>query len=619
VIAPADIEAIRERASIAEVVGDYVSLRPSGHDRMVGLCPFHDERTPSFQVTPSRGFYHCFGCGEGGDIYRFLQNIEHVSFVDAVEILADRIKYQLTRTDDSVDRAQDRGTKRRLIGANQAAADFYASRLMGEEAAPARDFLKGRGFDREISERFGCGFAPRGWDHLVRHMRAKGFAESELEEAGLARKGQRGMVDRFRGRLLWPIRNASREVIGFGARRIFEDDDGPKYLNTPETKLYKKSHVLFGLDQAKREIATKHQVVVVEGYTDVMAMHAAGVPTAVASCGTAFGADHIAVIRRLLLDDEHSRGEVIYTFDGDEAGKAAALKAWEGDQSLVARTFVALMPAGLDPCDTRLQQGDDALRGLVAQRVPLLEFATRAALAEFDLANAEGRVGALRRTVPMVAKIKDVALRDEYARQLAGWVGWDDTAQVLSRVREEAGEAPARRTAGAAASSRRRPSSTRDWSQRESLKALLQHPKLIAEQFAGVSPEVFVRTDYRAIRDGALRAMDIAPGLEGHSWVQAVREQTDDEQLQKLVAELAVEPIATSQGQMAKYVGAVLARLELFDIEDQIAELKSELSRNESSADGGRLAEVFGELVALESFRRALQKQANGEDGLTVG
>ncbi|ADG98275.1 DNA primase [Segniliparus rotundus DSM 44985] len=618
-IAPADIEAIRERASIAEVVGDYVSLRPSGHDRMVGLCPFHDERTPSFQVTPSRGFYHCFGCGEGGDIYRFLQNIEHVSFVDAVEILADRIKYQLTRTDDSVDRAQDRGTKRRLISANQAAAEFYASRLMGEEAAPARDFLKGRGFDREISERFGCGFAPRGWDHLVRHMRAKGFAESELEEAGLARKGQRGMVDRFRGRLLWPIRNASREVIGFGARRIFEDDDGPKYLNTPETKLYKKSHVLFGLDQAKREIATKHQVVVVEGYTDVMAMHAAGVPTAVASCGTAFGADHIAVIRRLLLDDEHSRGEVIYTFDGDEAGKAAALKAWEGDQSLVARTFVALMPAGLDPCDTRLQQGDDALRGLVAQRVPLLEFATRAALAEFDLANAEGRVGALRRTVPMVAKIKDVALRDEYARQLAGWVGWDDTAQVLSRVREEAGEAPARRAGGAPAPSRRRPSSTRDWSQRESLKALLQHPKLIAEQFAGVSPEVFAREDYRAIRDAALRAMDAAAGLEGQSWVQAVRDQADDERLQKLVAELAVEPIATSQSQMAKYVGAVLARLELFDIEDQIAELKSELSRNEGSADGGRITEVFGELVALESFRRALQKQANGEDSLGLG
>ncbi|EFV14030.1 DNA primase [Segniliparus rugosus] len=622
-IAPADIEAIRERAQIAEVVGDYVSLRAAGHDRLTGLCPFHDERTPSFQVTPSRGFYHCFGCGESGDIYRFIQNMEHVGFVEAVEMLADRIKFQLTRVDDTEERSRDRGTKRRLLSANEVAAEFYAARLMlGEEAAPAREFLKGRGFDRELAERFGCGFAPRGWDHLVRHLRSKGFAESEMEEAGLARKGQRGLVDRFRGRLLWPIRNASREVIGFGARRIFEDDDGPKYLNTPETKLYKKSQVLFGLDQAKRDIAAKHQVVVVEGYTDVMAMHAAGVPTAVASCGTAFGSEHIGVIRRLLLDD-NSRGEVIYTFDGDDAGKAAALKAWEGDQSLVAQTFVALMPEKLDPCDTRLQLGEEALRELVAKRVPLLEFATRAAIAEFDLATAEGRVGALRRTVPMVAKIKDVALRDEYARQLAGWVGWEDTAQVLHRVREESGEKSARRPSsqggGPAPRTQRRPSSARDWSQRESLKALLQHPKLAAEQFAGVSPTVFALPDYRAIRDGAMRAIDSAPGLEGHSWVQAVREQTDDERLRTLVAELAVEPIATSHEQMPRYVGAVLARLELFDVEDQIAELKSELSRSEGAGGEGRVAEVFGELVALESYRRALQKQVNGEDGLPFG
>ena len=622
-IAPSDIETIRERALIAEVVGDYVSLRPAGHDRLKGLCPFHDERTPSFQVTPSKGFYHCFGCGESGDVYRFIQNMEHVGFVEAVEMLADRIKYQLTRVDDSADRVQDRGTKRRLLSANQAAADFYAGRLMGEDAIPAREFLKSRGFDRELSERFGCGFAPRGWDHLVRHLRAKGFAESEMEESGLVSKGQRGLVDRFRGRLMWPIRNASREVIGFGARRIFDDDNGPKYLNTPETKLYKKSQVLFGLDQAKRDIAGKHQVVVVEGYTDVMAMHAAGVLTAVASCGTAFGSEHIGVIRRLLLDDEKSRGEVIYTFDGDNAGKAAALKAWEGDQSLVAQTFVTLMPDGLDPCDTRLERGEEALRELIAQRVPLLEFATRAALAEFDLATAEGRVGALRRTVPMVAKIKDVALRDEYARQLAGWVGWEDTAQVLGRVREEAGEKPARRDSRApethAPRSPRRPSATRDWSQRESLKALLQHPKLAAEQFAGVSPTVFAREDYRAVRDGALRAMEAAPGLEGHGWVQAVWEQTEDERLRSLVVELAVEPIATSEGQVARYVGAVLARLELFDVEDQIAELKSELSRNDGAGNEARFTEVFGELVALESYRRALQKLVNGEDGLSLG
>ena len=232
-------------------------------------------------------------------------------------------------------------------------------------------------------------------------------------------------MDRFHRRLLWPIRAAGGEVIGFGARRIFDDDTmEAKYINTPETVLYKKSSVLFGLDLAKRDIAKSHQAVVVEGYTDVMAMHLSGVTTAVASCGTAFGDEHLSMLRRLMMDDNFFRGELIYVFDGDAAGRAAAVKAFEGEQNLAGQSFVAVADDGMDPCDLRLKSGDGALRDLVARRTPLFEFAIRTALADHDLDSAEGRVNALRQCVPMVARIKEPMLRDEYARRLAGWVGW---------------------------------------------------------------------------------------------------------------------------------------------------------------------------------------------------
>ncbi|MFZ0835165.1 MAG: DNA primase, partial [Mycobacterium sp.] len=428
-ISDRDIAAIRERNRLDEVVGDYVQLRRAGADSLKGLCPFHDEKSPSFHVRPNHGHFHCFGCGEGGDVYAFVQKIEHVSFVEAVERLADRIGYTITYTGAASAVQRDRGSRSRLIAANAAAQEFYAEALQSEEAAPARQYLIDRNFDADAARRFGCGFAPSGWDSLTKHLQRKGFEFKELEAAGLSREGRRGPMDRFHRRLLWPIRASSGEVIGFGARRIFDDDQmEAKYVNTPETVLYKKSAVLFGIDLAKRDIARGHQAVVVEGYTDVMAMHLAGVTTAVASCGTAFGDEHLAMLRRLMMDDSFFRGELIYVFDGDEAGKAAALKAFDGEQNLAGQSFVAIAADGMDPCDLRLKGGDGALRDLVARRTPLFEFAIRSALAETDLDTAEGRVAALRRCVPMVAAIKDPTLRDEYARQLAGWVGWDDVA-----------------------------------------------------------------------------------------------------------------------------------------------------------------------------------------------
>ncbi len=438
-IRESDIALVRERSRIDEVVGDHVSLKRAGGGALKGLCPFHDEKTPSFNVRPSHGTFHCFGCGEGGDVIAFVIKVEHLSFVEAVERLADRAGIQLTYEGGGNTIQRDRGTRSRLIEAHKAAAEYYAEQLATPEAQAAREFLAERGFDEAAARQFGCGFAPGGWDKLTKHLLGRGFELPELIKSQLVKEGRQGPIDRFHRRLLWPIKDIGGEVVGFGARRIFDDDPiQAKYLNTSESMIYKKSHVLFGLDQAKREIAKRKQAVIVEGYTDVMAMHLAGVPTAVASCGTAFGTDHMNVLRRLLIDDDWN-GEVIFTFDGDEAGQKAALKAFEGEQQFSAQTYIAVAPDGMDPCELRQAKGDVAVRDLVARRTPLIEFAIKAQLRSYDLDSVDGRVEALKKMVPFVAQIKDRAKRDGYATRLAWWVGWDDEAMVVRRVRQVAG------------------------------------------------------------------------------------------------------------------------------------------------------------------------------------
>ncbi len=621
-----DIAAIRDKIRIEDVVGDYVQLRRAGADSLKGLCPFHDEKSPSFHVRPNHGHFHCFGCGEGGDVFAFIQKIEHVSFVEAIEMLADRIGYAVTYTGGGNTMQRDRGSRSRLIAANTAAQEFYSAALESDEAAPARRYLTERNFDAAAARQFGCGFAPSGWDSLTKHLIRKGFEFKELEAAGLSREGRRGPMDRFHRRLLWPIRSASGETVGFGARRIFDDDPiEAKYVNTPETVLYKKSNVLFGIDQAKREIAKSHQAVVVEGYTDVMAMHLAGVTTAVASCGTAFGDEHLSMLRRLMMDDKFFRGELIYVFDGDAAGQAAALKAFAGEQNLAGQSFVAVAADGMDPCDLRLRSGDAALRDLVARRTPLFEFAIRTTLGEHNLDSAEGRVSALRQCVPMVAKIKDPTLRDEYARQLAGWVGWDDVAQVISRVREEAGRKPvpgrgAERAA--AAQVRRDPGAHRPdprdptlWPQREALKSALQCPALAGPVFDALTTESFTHPGYAAVRAAIEAAGGTSAGITGAQWIEAVRECATTPATAGLISELGVETIKVDDDErLPRYIAGVLARLQEVWVGRQVAEVKSKLQRMSPIEQGDEYHALFGDLVALEAYRRSLLEQASGDD-----
>ncbi len=450
-----DVEEVKARTNLADIIGERVALKPAGVGSFKGLCPFHDERSPSFHVRPQVGFYHCFGCGESGDVYSFLRAMDHLSFTEAVERLAGRIGFQLHYEDGAA--APETSGRTRLYQANTAAAEWFRGQLATPEADAARRFLGERGFDAGAAAHFGIGYAPKGWDGLRGALKAQGFSEEELLTAGLLSQGQRGGYDRFRGRVVWPIRDVTGQTIGFGARRLYDDDKGPKYLNTPETPIYKKSQVLYGLDLAKKAISRGHQVVVVEGYTDVMACHLAGVTTAIATCGTAFGADHITVLRRVMGDDS-AAGEVIFTFDPDAAGQKAALRAFGDEKRFSAQTYVAVAPDGLDPCDLRLSRGDAAVRTLIETKAPMFEFVIDQRLAGFDLATVEGRVGALRSAAPIVADIRDRSLRPGYTRVLARKLGMD-LGEVTPAVERAArfGGAPE----AAAPASTPRPESTR--------------------------------------------------------------------------------------------------------------------------------------------------------------
>ena len=602
-----DVTYIRERSPIDEVVADYVQLKSAGGGQKKGLCPFHDEKSPSFHVTPSKGFFHCFGCQTSGDVISFVMKMDHLSFTETIERLADRLGYQLRYEEGNFTPAPA-GNRSRLIAANALAAKFYQDQLnTSPTAAHARELMTKRGFDKSACETFGVGYAPDEWDGLTKYLRAEGYTIDELETAGLSKMGQRGPIDKFRNRLTWPIRDISGDVVGFGARKLAsdEEDQGPKYLNTSETPIYKKSQVLYGLDMAKKEIAKKRQVVIVEGYTDVMAAQLAGITTAVATCGTAFGADHIRIIRRLLMDDDAFRGEVIFTFDGDAAGQKAALRAFSEDQKFVTQTFVAVEPDGLDPCDLRQQKGDLALRDLIAKRVPLFEFAIRSEIKLHKLDSAEGRVNALNATAPLLAQIRDKSLRPEYSRLLAGWLGIE-VELVTAAVNQGLKKQPQTQNSTTVEEPtenvqwRPNPQEPRLILEREVLKARLQMPALIAN-WAEIEASAFTHPAY-----SQLSALIGAQPEQSSIEISHIA----DENMQSLFTELNVEPIRADGEVTGHYVESIVARLREVAISRAIAELKSSLQRLNPVENEQEYNAAFAGLVALETTRRGLHDLA---------
>ena len=604
-----DVAYIRDRAPIDEIVGEYVQLKNAGGGQKKGLCPFHDEKSPSFHVTPSKGYFHCFGCQTGGDVIAFLMKIDHLTFTETIERLADRMGYTLRYDEGGPSTPTfSAGARSRLIAANTEAARFYQEQLnTSPDAAHGRDLLTKRGFDKAACQQFGVGFAPDEWDALTKHLRAQGYSIDELETAGLSKMGQRGPIDRFRNRLTWPIKDISGDVVGFGCRKLAsdEEDQGPKYLNTPETPVYKKSQVLYGLDAAKKEIAKKRQAVIVEGYTDVMAAQLAGITTAVATCGTAFGADHIRILRRLLMDDDSFRGEVIFTFDGDAAGQKAALRAFSEDQKFVTQTFVAVEPDGLDPCELRQQKGDLALRDLIARRVPLFEFAIRAELAHHKLDSAEGRVNALNAAAPLVAQIRDKSLRPEYTRLLAGWLGTE--VEIVSKAvaqgvkSQPKSQEPTEAVSEDSRAWRPDPNEARLILEREVLKARLQEAALFTDSlWSDIEAGAFTHPAYRELR----KTIDENPMLSP--------ETISDERIKTLFTELTVEPIRADGKPTPAYVASITARLREVAISRSIAELKSSLQRLNPVENEIEYNAAFAQLVALESARRNLHDLALG-------
>jgi DNA primase len=597
-IKDSDVTYVRDHSPIDDVVGDYVQLKGAGGGQKKGLCPFHDEKSPSFHVTPSKGYFHCFGCQVGGDVIAFIMKLEHLTFTETVERLADRIGYTLTYEAGSASSGPSIN-RSRLVSANLAAATYYQEQLQLPEAQHGRDFLTKRGFDRDAAKSFGVGYAPDQWDSLFKFLKGKGFTEEELMLAGLVKEGTKGPIDRYRNRLIWPVKDISGDVVGFGARKLASDDvdQGPKYLNSPETPIYKKNQILYGLDMAKKEIAKTRQVVIVEGYTDVMAAHLAGVTTAVATCGTAFGDEHIRIIRRLLMDADAFRGEVIFTFDGDAAGQKAALRAFEDDQKFVAQTFVAVEPNGMDPCELRQANGDSAVRELIARRVPLFEFAIKSVIAGYDITNPEGRVNALNQVAPLIGKIRDASLRPEYVRLLAGWLGMEvdivSTAVKRSGNRVESAE----------------PNKVNLTDpilvlEREVLKVKLQITDL-ASSWVDLETNAFSYPLYDQLR----KVIDASDGFT----TESLLEKCDSDELKSLVTELTVEPIRTDGEVSERYVNSIIARLREVALSRSIAEIKSTLQRLNPVENDAQYQEIFGQLVAMEAARRVQKELALGE------
>ncbi|MFC8504300.1 DNA primase [Pedococcus sp. NPDC057267] len=637
-----DIALVKERSSIEDVVREHVTLRPAGPGSMKGLCPFHDEKTPSFTIRPAVGAWHCFGCGEGGDVISFVQKVEHLTFTESVERLAGKLGLELHYEEGGRPRdGESLGRRSRLVEAHRAAQEFYLERLLeSQEARIGRDFLRERGFGGDAARRFGVGFAPRGGEELSRHLRAKGFSDEELVLGGLSGRGSRGIYDRFRGRLVWPIRDITGDTVGFGARRLYDDDRiAAKYLNTSETPIYKKSTVLYGLDLAKKAIAAERKAVVVEGYTDVMACHLAGVEGAVASCGTAFGVDHIKVLRRIMRDEaDLAPARVVFTFDGDAAGQKAAMKAFGEDQRWASQSFVAVAEGGMDPCELRIAQGDDAVRHLVDDAVPMFEFAVRTTIARFDMSTAEGRVQAMRAAAPIVNSIRDSSMRPEYVRTVAGWIGVEVEqvqAEVARAGRIAARDAqkdvgpsanlpdadavpePSEQEARAALP----PPDLRDpivFAERQLLQTVLQYPGSFSPaDLDAIEPTAFTAPAHRAVFDGIRGAGGPQPGLSAKAWADRVTEAAPLS-VRGLVAELAVAALPTRMDKATglperRYVDALLVRVQEVTLTRKIADAMSAMRRMAADphSDPARARALSAELQDLQRELAQLRERAS--------
>ena len=616
-ISQKDIEEVRQRTNIADVINEYVPLRSAGGGELKGLCPFHDEKSPSFTVSPGKGFYHCFGCKEGGNVFDFVQKLDSLSFRETVEKLAGKLGLQLTYEDGGPSN-EESNQRARILEANRAAADFFQKNYESKDAKPGRDLLESRGFDLEACKKFSIGWAPKGWTALTEHLKSLGFSDDELIAAALSTRGDRGLYDKFRGRVIWPIRDQSNAVIGFGARKIFDEDTGPKYLNTSETPVYHKSQVLYGIDLAKRDIAKAQQVVVVEGYTDVMACHLAGITTAVATCGTAFGDEHIRILNRILSSDPTNPAQVIFNFDPDEAGQKAAMRAFNDASKFNAQTFMAIGPDGLDPSDLRTKQGDQAVVDMIANKKPLLEFAISRSMSKFDLHSREGQVGAARAAATLVAQIDDSVMRGVYEKYVA-----DATSLDRPSVAQLVAENSKSNRRGAVTNLRTDamvsepqgddappPLNLNDpviQFERNLLMVMIQLPEACSlEQFARIAKANFSSPLHLAI--ARVIYAERATGSDENLFERSLAKL--DESQQATLRELAMMPLQAADANARLRVGQGIINKGLErTIDYEKNALRGQRRQAEAVLDEAAIAEVDRKLVALTTELHALRSR----------
>ena len=621
-ISQKDIEEIRERTNIADVVGEYVQLKSAGGGELKGRCPFHDEKSPSFTVSPTKGVFYCFGCQEKGNLFDFVAKIDSLAFRDVAEKLAARLGMTLTLEAGNASDAAEYNQRARVLEANKAAAEYFRSQFESEEAAPGRDLLLKRGFDSAACEPFGIGWAPKGWSGLSDHLKAKGFTADELVVAGLASKSERGVFDKFRGRVIWPIRDSTNAVIGFGARKIFEEDTGPKYLNTSDTPVYHKSKVLYGIDLAKKEMAKQQQVVVVEGYTDVMACHLAGITTAVATCGTAFGDEHIRMLNRILSSDPANPAQVIFNFDPDEAGQKAAMRAFNDASKFNAQTFMAVGPDGLDPSDLRTQRGDQAVRDMIDAKKPLLEFAIGRSMNKFDLSTREGQVGAARAAAVLLVQINDLVMRGVYERFVADATNLERTDVAL--LVQQAAKTD-RRASVSSMSLDSNPPTSGDSEQAPELSeniVSVDDPSVVNEKWLvivlGQIPDACKLEDFVRIgksnfsqpwfRDIA-RVIYQVRSTQGSAGLFEAVEQRLDENLKQVFTKLMLTSIPANDDESGqKFAEGVISRALEKSIEYEKSALRASRRSAEALEDTSAITELDLAIAALDSEIHAMRR-----------
>jgi DNA primase len=581
-----DIDAVKDRTDMVQLVSQYLTLKKSGHDSMSGLCPFHQEKTASFNVSPTKQVFYCFGCGKGGDAITFLRELEQLSYVEAVERLAQQAGVQLRYEGDSP--AERRAAQRRqaLIRANEHAAELYAGMLReGREAANARAYLTERKVGDEAIATFGIGFAPGYPDFLLRRLAGSRDLSTEiLREAGLATAGDDGtMRDRFRGRITFPIHDLQGRGIGFGARILPSDaraGEQAKYLNTAETPIYRKNEVLYNLHRARATIARSGEVFVVEGYTDVIGLAQAGIEATVATCGTALGERHFELLSRFAE-------RAVLAFDSDEAGARAAERAFAFQEEFPVQAVVMILPDGLDPADLVEKHGPQAVRDAAATARPLVEYMVRRIVGRHDLSTIEGQSAAVADALPMLERLSDPVRRSEYAHLLADLAGVSE-ASVAQSLERRLGGRP-----GEVARTMKK-STAQERVEREMLKLLVRDADIYRGLVTRIGEEHFRNSAHRRTFTSLRDAEGDVSALVGGA----------DERLAAMIAQLAVEPLEGVPS--ADYAEGVWSRLQEFLLKQRSDALRLRLQKLNPTTDAG-YDKLFRELVEVDGDLRRLR------------